>query len=129
MPIAMPNTTEPSSSHDTASAASKMSLPPPITALVIVDAAEYMMSTTRSASTTEPRITVDSGPSEPVSASSAITTAGDCADSATPITKHTASVCSNVMPSKNGSNGCIKNNAPAIANCAPITAKNVIARS
>src|SRR5580704_19075572 len=117
MPTATPNTIEPISSQHTDSAASITSRPPPITALVTVDAAEYMTSTTRSASTTEPRMTCDSGPSAPVSDNSAITTAGDCADRATPTTRHTASVCVKLMPAKNGNRPSIgpsKNSTTAI---------------
>jgi len=104
-------------------------MPPPITAPVTAVAIENTTITTRSATTTEASMIEDSGPSARVSASIAIITAGDCADSATPITMQTARLCSSVMPSNIGNHGRIRNSAPAIANIAPITANTVIARS
>ena len=129
MPTTTPNTIEPSSSHATASAVVSTSIPPPITALVSALASEKHRITQRSATTTEASMVDASGPSARVSASIAITTAGDCADSATPITMHTARLWPRSSESNSGSHGRIRNTANPIANIAPITANTVIARS
>ena len=129
IPSATPNRTEPNSSQPTSSAVAWMSTAPPITAPVIASAIENITSTVRSATTTDASSSRLSGPSAFVSPSIAIATAGDCADSDTPITAHTTITCSSVMPSNRSSHGCTRNSTPAIVNIAAMIAYSVIPRS
>ncbi len=104
-PTATPTTSDPINSHASMPAAAMGLASPPISAWLIAAATAYSTMTMRSAMTTRPSVVLLTGPSASVSASSAITTAGDCEASVTPITVANAAPASGSRASSHGSRG------------------------
>ena len=129
IPITTPNAIEPNSSQPIDIIVSPSSTLPPINAPPTAATIEYTTITTRSATTTVASTVRLSGPSARVSASSATTTAGDCADSATATIAQIANVCVIVVSANIGNSGCRTNSTAASTTIAPSTPNAVIARS